>query len=250
MSSTTMRMTTLAAMTTAALAATVGASPARAQTQSVEPLIPAAGTVLDVSAEGRTSRVPDVATIRAGVVSQAPTAAAALADNARRMTRVLAALRKAGVAPRDLATATVGLSPQYRYADGQPPAVMGYQATNTVTVRFRDVATSGGILDALVTEGANQIDGPNLSIDKPDAALDEARTDALKRARARADLYAAAAGLHVARIVSIAEAGQDAGGQPPRPMVYARAQMADAKTEIAPGEQDVTVTLSVRFLLQ
>jgi len=234
-----------------ALPLTVAATPATAQTAptTVEPMVPATGTVLDVSAEGRTTRVPDLATIRAGVVSQAPTAAVALADNAQRMTRVLAALKKAGTADRDIATSTVGLSPQYRYADNQPPVITGYQATNTVTIRFRDVARSGSVLDALVAQGANQIDGPNLSIDNPDAALDEARADALKRARTRADLYARAAGMRVARIVSINEAGENRGGQP-SPMVFARAQMADAKTMVAPGEQDVTVTLAVRFLLQ
>lgn len=223
---------------------------AQAVPATVEPLVPAQGTVLDVSTEGRTTRVPDVATIRAGVVSQAPTAAAALADNAQRMTRVIAALKRAGVAPRDLATSNVGLSPQYRYTEGQAPAITGYQATNTVSIRFREVARAGGVLDALVAQGANQIDGPNLSIDKPEAALDEARTDAVKKARARADLYAAAAGLKVVRVISIAETGQDAGAPGPQPVFLARAMASDAKTEIAPGEKDVTVTLSVRFLLQ
>jgi len=232
----------------------LAAAPAAAFAQSVpatvEPLVPAQGTILDISAKGRTTRVPDLATIRAGVVSQAPTAAAALADNAQRMARVMAGLKRAGIAPRDIATSNVGLNPQYRYTDGQAPAITGYQATNTVSVRFRDVARSGGVLDALVAQGANQIDGPNLSIDKPDAALDEARTDAVKRARARADLYAAAAGMKVVRVVSIAEAGQDAGGPVQPPMFMARAMKADAPTAIAPGEKDVTVTLSVRFLLQ
>lgn len=223
---------------------------AQAVPATVEPPVPAQGTVLDVSTEGRTTRVPDVATIRAGVVSQAPTAAAALADNAQRMTRVIAALKRAGVAPRDLATSNVGLSPQYRYTEGQAPAITGYQATNTVSIRFREVAKAGGVLDALVAQGANQIDGPNLSIDKPEAALDEARTDAVKKARARADLYAAAAGLKVVRVISIAETGQDDGAPGPQPMFLARAMASDAKTEIAPGEKDVTVTLSVRFLLQ
>lgn len=235
----------------AALATVMVPAAAAAQIapQTVEPLIPAQGTILDVSAEGRTTRVPDIATIRAGVVSQAPTAAAALADNAQRMARVLAALKRGGIAARDIATANVGLSPQYRYTDGQPPALTGYQATNTVSVRFRDVAKAGGVLDTLVAQGANQIDGPNLSIDKPDAALDEARTDAVKQARTRADLYAAAAGMKVVRVISIAEAGQNAGG--PTPPVRFRVQRAaDAQTSIAPGEQDVTVTLSVRFLLQ
>lgn len=240
----------------AGLALTLGAmaSGAGAQTAptTVEPMVPAAGTVLDVTAEGRTTRVPDVATIRAGVVTQSPTAAAALADNAQRMARVMAALRRAGVAARDLATASVSLQPQYRYDENKPPVVTGYQASNSVSVRFRDIARSGVILDALVAEGANQIDGPNLSIDNPDAALDEARSDAVKRAQARATLYARAAGLSVARIVSIAEAGQDAGGpeRPPMPYAVRMAAAPAAPTEIAPGEKDVTVTLSVRFLLR
>jgi uncharacterized protein YggE len=241
-------------MNTASLLVTIAALPlaaaASAQTApiTVEPMVPAAGTVLDVTAEGRTTRMPDLATIRAGVVSQSPTAAAALSDNAQRMAKVLAALKHAGVAPRDIATSSVGLSPQYRYADNQPPVITGYQATNTVSVRFRDVAKSGTILDTLVAQGANQIDGPNLSIDKPETALDEARADAVVQAKRRADLYAKAAGLRVSRIVSIAESGQDAGGSP-QPMFMARAAMAKDSTQIAPGEKDVTVTLSVRFLL-
>ncbi len=212
--------------------------------------IPAAGTLLEVSAQGRTTRVPDVATIRAGVVADAPTAAAALAEQARRMAGVLAALKRAGVAPRDIATANVGLNPQYKYQDGQAPQVTGYQANNSVSVRFRDIARSGAILDALVASGANQINGPDLSIDKPEAALDEARVDAVKRARARADLYAGAAGLRVVRMVSIAEAGEDAG-QPRPPVFYARVAAAPAPgaTEIASGEKDVTVSLNIRFLL-
>lgn len=235
------------------LAAAMAALPAAAQTlppAGAVPMVPATGTILDVVAEGRTTRVPDLATIRAGVVTQNATAAQALADNAAAMARVLAALRRAGVAPRDIATATVSLQPQYRYADNQPPVITGYQATNSVSVRFRDVARSGAILDALAGQGANQIDGPNLSVSEPDAALDEARIDAVKRARARAELYARAAGMTVGRIVSIVEAGQDAGGPDRPPVVFARAMAADAKTTIAPGEKDITATLQVRFELR
>jgi len=232
-------------LSTPALAA--AQEPAR----SVEPLVPAAGTVLEVSAEGRVSRVPDLATIRAGVTTQSATAAQALSENAARMARVVAALRRTGVAERDLSTATVQLQPQYRYADNQPPAITGYQAVNSVSVRFRDVSKAGGVLDALVKEGANQIDGPRLSLSRPDAALDEARADAVTRARARADLYARAAGLRVERIVSITEAGQNAGDEPgPRPMFRVAAMAAEAPTQVLPGETDVTATLNVRFLLR
>ena len=225
-------------------------APALAQTDAPTPIatVPAACALLDISAQGRVARAPDVATIRAGVVAQAPTAAAALADQAGRMTRVLAALKRAGVVPRDIATAQVGLSPQYRYADGQPPAITGYQATNTVSVRFRDVSRAGAILDALVAAGANQIDGPDLTLDQPDAALDEARVQAVTLARARAELYARAAGLRVRRIVSISEAGVDAGSPRP-PILYARAAAADASTPIAAGEKELSVTVNVRFLL-
>lgn len=222
--------------------------PASAQVAGVSAMIPD-GTILDVSATGKTTRVPDIATIRAGVLTQSATAAAALADNAKRMAGVLAALKAAGVQPRDVATSNVSLQPQYRYGDNQPPVITGYQASNTVSIRFRDVAKSGAILDALVAQGANQIDGPSLSLDQPDAALDEARTDAIKRARARAELYAKAAGLSVVRILTISESGEMAA--PPMPMMYARAAAAPkADTMIAPGETDVTATVSVRFLLK
>ena len=225
--------------------------PAAAQPTVGQVPLPIEGTTLDINAEGRTTRVPDVAVIRAGVVTQAPTAAAALADNSARMARVLAAIRRAGLAERDLQTSNVGLSPQYKYADNQPPVITGYQANNTIAVRFRDVAKAGPILDALVREGANQIDGPSLQLDNPDAALDEARADAMKRARARADLYARAAGLRVDRIVSIAENGQNAGGPQPLVLYAMRAKRGEsADTELAAGEREVTVNVAVRFLLK
>ena len=127
----------------------------------------------------------------------------------------------------------------------------GYQANNSIAIRFRDIAKAGAILDALVKQGANQIDGPNLSIDQPDAALDEARADAVKKAQARAQLYAKAAGLTVSRIVSIAESGQNDGSNPQPPMMMASREMkADASTAISAGETDVAVTLNVRFLLK
>lgn len=239
-------------MALAALAAIPGAAGAAAAQTITMPAILPDGTILDVTATGKTTRTPDLATIDAGVVTQSATAAAALSDNSNRMAKVLAALKAAGVESRDIATSTMRLNPQYRYTENQPPAITGYQATNTVSVRFHDIKKAGSILDALVAEGANQIDGPNLSLENPDAALDEARTDAVSRARARAELYAKAAGLTVSRIVSIDENGENAGSPPPRPVMYARvsAGLPQADTAIEPGTTDVTVTLSVRFLLK
>ena len=231
---------------TLALAATMAALPLAAMAEVTGPTV--SGTRLDVVAQGSVKRVPDVAIISAGVVTTARDAKSAMASNATAMARVLAALRSAGVAERDMATAQIGLSPQYRYVENQAPVVTGYQANNSVTIRFRDIAKSGAILDALVGAGANQINGPTLTLDKPEAALDEARTDAIKTARARAELYAKATGLTVKRIVAISETSTMTG---PQPMPYVRAQMADAsaKSEIVPGEQDVGVSVNVTFEL-
>jgi uncharacterized protein YggE len=208
------------------------------------------GTVLEVNAEGQSKRTPDLATVSAGVVTQAADAASAMRENAARMERVIAALKRAGILDRDIQTANVSLQPQYRYAQNQPPVITGYQAQNTVSVRFRELDRAGAVLDALVATGANQINGPELGLDNPAAAMDEARLDAMTKARARAELYARAAGLRVKRILTISESG---GFVPPRPMpVMMRAEaMADgAATKIMAGEQALTLNLSVRFELE
>lgn len=240
-----MRMMNLAALGGVALA---GA--AQAQPVSPAPVATIQGARLDIVAEGEVTRVPDLATISAGVVTQGATAGAAMRENATRMNAVVTALKKAGVADRDIQTSTLNLSPQYRYGENVPPVITGYQASNQVSVRFRDIARSGTILDALVAQGANQINGPAFSLDKPAAALDEARTAAIRTARARADLYAAAAGLRVKRILTISEQG--GGYEPPRPypvLAMARAEKA-ADTVVEAGEQKLSVTVNVSFELE
>lgn len=233
-----------------ATAAGIGLASMPVSAQEARPMmLPIDGTVLEVSADGASTRVPDLAVIQAGVVTQAAGADVAMRQNGTRMASVLAALRRAGIAERDIQTSNLALSPQYRYAQNEPPVITGYQASNQVTVRFRDIGKSGAILDALVKEGANNISGPNLTIEKPETALDEARTAAVATARARAELYAKAAGLRVDRILSISEGN---AMPPPLPVMVARAQSfaADKATEIAPGEQELRVTLAVRFVLK
>ena len=218
------------------------AAPARADTTAP------AGTRLDVGATGEVTRVPDIATLSAGVVTQAGGAAAAMAENARRMALATAALRCAGIADKDIRTATLSLQPQYRYADNQPPTITGYQASNQLSVTFHDVAEAGAVLDTLVGQGMNQISGPDFAVEHPEAALDEARAAAIRTARARAELYARATGLSVKRIVSISESGIDMP-QPRRMMMMARAK-SGADTELAPGDQKLSVSVQVTFELQ
>ena len=210
--------------------------------------IPTDGTLLSVSAQADATRVPDVATISAGVVTQAADANAAMRANADQMAKVMAAIKAAGIAERDIQTAGISVHPQYRYAENQPPAITGYQASNTVNLKVRDIGDLGGVLDALVASGANQVNGPSFEIDKPEAVYDEARLAALEKAKARAETYAKAMGLRVRRVVSISEGG---GFQPPMPMMRMAAMdsAGRAETSVSPGETKLSVNLDVVFEL-
>ncbi|MEK6637773.1 MAG: SIMPL domain-containing protein [Pseudomonadota bacterium] len=232
---------------TAVFAASLLAAPALADAQTTaQPILN--GTRLEISVRGEVKRVPDVAVISTGVITQSVDAATVMRDNAARMARVLTALKRAGVADKDVTTSAVNLSPQYRYNNNQPPVITGYQANNQVTVRFRDITRSGAILDALVKEGSNEINGPSLTIDKPEAAMDEARIAAISVGRARAEIYAGAAGMKIKRIVSISE--NEGMSVVPRPMMAMMAKSAEADTVIMPGEQALGVTVTMVFELQ
>lgn len=245
-----MRTATLKAlMLCAAAIPAVFAAPAQAQqastiTQAI------AGTRLDINATGEVTRVPDIASISAGVTTRAASAGAALQQAATRMQRVRAALKRAGIEDRDIQTSNISLNPDYKYVENQPPVIVGYSASNQLSVRFRDIANAGKILDALVAEGANQINGPTLSIDKPEAALDEARAKAVAIGRARAEQYARALGLHVVKVVVVSESGGNFSPPPPMPMMVARMESAQADTKVDPGEQKLQINLAMTFELQ
>ena len=233
----------------ASLLAASGALASQAAAQAL-PVQTITGTRLDVVATGEVTRIPDIARISAGVVTRAPTATAAIQQNARQMASIRAALRAAGIEVRDIQTSSINLNPEYRYVENQNPVLTGYVAGNEVSVRFRDIANTGKILDALVAQGANQINGPVLSLDKPEDALNEARAAALVTARARADSYARQLGKRVARILTVSESGGDY--RMPRPMMIARGAVAQdaAMSKIDPGEQAVSVNLAVSFELE
>ena len=221
---------------------------ANAQTPTDVAIAAPQGTLLSVSATADATRVPDIATISTGVVTQAADANAAMRANAVQMDKVMAAIRAAGIAERDIQTSGINLNPQYKYVENQPPSIVGYQASNNVNVKVRDLAKLGKVLDAFVANGANQINGPSFEVDKPDEAYDEARLAALKKARARADTYASALGLKVRRIVSISEGGASF----PRPMPMMRAMAMDSmakETSVSPGEASLSVSIEVVFEL-
>ena len=207
---------------------------------------PTDGTLLSISASAEASRTPDIATLSTGVVTQAADANGAMRANSEAMNRLVAAIKAADIADRDVQTSGINLNPQYRYAENQPPVITGYQASNTVNLRVRDLRRLGAVLEALVASGANQINGPTFEIDDADGVQDEARAAALKKAQARAEVYAASLGMRVRRIVSISEGG---GFQPVRPMMAMRAMAQDSAPPVSPGETTLTANLDVVFEL-
>lgn len=232
----------------AGLAAGFG-SAASAQTMAAAPM-GQRPTVLQLSASAEVRAVPDVADIAAGVVTTATDASAAMAANSVAMEKVIAALKKSGIAERDIQTAGLSLQPQFRYEQNREPELTGFRASNRVQVTIRDAKATGRVIDALVGAGANQIDGPTFRVLAPDPLLDRARQQAVATARQRAELYAAAAGMKVKRITLISEGS---AMEPPMPMPR-MAMAMDAKVSAAPpvqmGESTLSVTVSMSFELE
>ncbi len=217
--------------------------------QVVAPVPVIEGTRLDIVATGESLRTPDIVVINAGIVTEAPTASEALRANNRQMNGVFRALQSAGFADRDIQTASISLSPRYDHSNRNERRLLGYTASNQLTIRFREIEQAGTVIDMLVAQGVNQINGPSFRVDSPEEALDEARRDAVTTARTRAELYAAAAGMRVVRIVAISEAG---ASRPPvvmQRMASAAMDMAES-VPVAPGEQRLTANVSVTFELQ
>lgn len=230
-----------------ALSLALGTTAMTAHAQNAAYTVPTDGTLLSVSANAESSRVPDVATISAGVVTQAVDGNAAMRQNAEQMAKVMAAIKAAGIAEKDIQTSGINLSPQYRYVENEAPKITGFQASNNVNLKVRDIAKLGKVLDALAAQGSNQINGPTFEIDQPEPVYDEARLEALKKAQARANTYARSLGLQVRRIVSISEGG--GGNFQPVPMVRMQAKSAEMDTQVSPGETTLSVNLEVVFEL-
>jgi uncharacterized protein len=206
--------------------------------------------VVTVSATESVDAAPDLAIVGAGVSTLAPTASAALQANSVKMTRMVAAVRAAGVAERDVQTRGISISADYAYINGAQQ-FRGYRASNTVQIRSRDIAGLGKFLDALVAAGGNQIDGPNFTLDKPEPLIAQARAKAVATAQANADALARAAGFKRARLLTIGEVNTA------RPVVMMREQafsvappVVQTSAPIAPGEVSTSVTLTGSYRLE
>lgn len=226
--------------------------PARAGDTAIAPVsatqaAPHTVPTIMVTAQADMRVAPDMATINAGVVTQSTTADAAMQDNRTKMNAVFAALKKAGIAEKDMQSSGITISPQYKYAENMPPEVTGYQASNSVNVILRDMSAIGGVIDALVSQGVNQLNGPTFDVEDKDKALNAARTEAVKKARARAELYADAAGVKIARLQNISEQSM-MSPQTPYPMMrMAAMDSAAASTPVAPGEVLLSVSVGMTY---
>lgn len=206
---------------------------------------------ISISGHGEVLAVPDLATVTLGVMTSASTAQEALAANTKAMNDLMATLKQQGIADRDVNTSNFNIGPRYDYGQGgtQPPKVVGYDVSNTVTVTARKIEALGDLLDKAVSAGSNQIHGIGFSVSKPDALLDTARKDAVADARRKAEIYAAAGGFTLGEIISLSEGG---GYQPPMPMVMKSAMAADGAgaVPIAQGEQALSIDVSIVWAIK
>lgn len=209
--------------------------------------------VISVAGKGEASVAPDMAMLSLAVVRNAKTADAALAANNAAMKEVLASLRNAGVADRDLQTSNFSVQPQYRQQEPKngvmpPPEVVGYEVSNMVTVRVRDLAKLGGLLDSSIKLGVNQGGQISFTNDKTDGVLSDARKAAVADAMEKAKTLAEAAGVKLGRVIEITEATPFVMPEPMMRMAAPKAQ--NDSVPIASGENSYSVTVNVTFALE
>jgi uncharacterized protein YggE len=221
----------------AVAAVTLFAAPATAQT--VPP------PAISVTGEANVSVPPDLALVDGGVTSEAKTAREASDANNTAMSKVLQALKAAGIDQKDVQTSRLSLHPQSAPNRTGPAAITGYRASNRVTIRVRDVSKVANVIDTLVAAGANEIGGINFMVSQASKLLDEARDKAVADARRKAEIYAKAAGVALGAPLSISEEGN----APPMPYRKMSAGMV-ASAPVAQGEETLSVTVSVSWAIK
>lgn len=203
---------------------------------------------ITVTGTGRVSVAPDVADLRLGVTTTEQTVSAARSGNAAAMSRVLAALRTAGIEARDIQTSNLSLSPAYDYS-GPTPRLTEHTLQNTVAVVIRELASVGAAIDGALEAGATTVDSISFRVEDAAPHQQQARTLAVADARAKAEVLAAAAGVSIAGVGSISELG----GQLPIPFAgreMAKLAMADASTPVEAGTNDIAISVAIMFMIE
>ena len=200
-----------------------------------------------VGGTGVASAAPDMAVIRIGVSREARTASQAMREANAAAANVLAEIKSSGVADRDVQTAAINLSPVWDHSNNQRRQVRGYVASNDLSVRVRELDDLGALLDALVADGANTMNGLRFSIAETDGLETEARADAVEDARLKAETLAKAAGVTLGPVLEIREGS--AGPVPQAVMRGAMMEAAAASVPVAAGELDIRVSVTVVFAI-
>lgn len=203
----------------------------------------AADKLVTVTGEATVAVAPDAAVIRIGVASQGKNARAASEANAKQMSAVFAAIKESGIAERDIQTSQLSIQPQYDRSNGGNARLLGFQVSNQITVKVRDIGSLPSLLDRAIASGANEMSGIEFLVSEQSKLLDEARAEAIADARRKAELYAKAAGARLGPVVSISETGVS---MPPRPMMEA---MRSGAVPVAPGEQTLRAHVTVSYEL-
>ena len=195
---------------------------------------------ITVSGTGAVVVIPDRVALSFGVNTRGDTAVAALTANSASMRKLIAALKAAGIAAKDIQTTQLSVSPEY---DDEERNILGYEASNGVSVNVRNVELAGALIDAAVKAGANEVDGPTLYRSNGEDLARQALRDAVADARKNAEAIAAAAGVALGKVltVNVNEA---------TPVYRAKSLEAPAPaadTPIEPGSQDIQATVSVTF---
>jgi uncharacterized protein YggE len=204
---------------------------------------------VEVRGEGSVSAAPDFAHVTVGVTSTGKNAGEAMAANAKAANALISLIKAEGVAPADIQTSDVSISPTFAQSTpGQTtsPPITGYSVSNNVTLVVRDISRLGALLDKAVGAGANSIYGIGFGHNNPSGLLDKARPLAVADARRKAEIYAAAGNAQIGRLMVLTEEG---GSEAPVAFSRTYAGASPAPPPIEAGEDRLTVTVTARFEL-
>jgi uncharacterized protein YggE len=214
---------------------------------AAEVQIQAQAPVVELTVSETVNSTPDIAQVGTGVTTRAPSAKEAVRLNAIAMQKVVDRLKTLGIAAKDIQTSNFNLNAQFTYPQGGgQPIFAGYEASNQVSVKLREIGKVGDVLDALVAAGANNINGPSFSLDDDTVAQQTARTRAFQRGQAMGQDYAKMSGYTGVRLLEVSENVRANAPPPPMPMAF-RAEAAQAKTPIEPGEVGTSVMLTLKY---
>lgn len=203
---------------------------------------------ISVSGRGEVLGTPDTLTVSIGVSVGKPTVGEAIDTAAQRATDLIESLKGLGVAEDDIQTSNYSIYPEYEYRENAAPRITGYRVDNTLTVKIRDLDAAGEILDAAASAAGDEVrvNGVSFSLDDNDGLLVAARAAAWEDARTKAEQLAELAGVTLGAPITISES---IGNFPVPLFARGEAFAADAATPIQPGQESVTVDLSVQFAI-